>query len=1043
MFSSLRFRHPFRKYQTMILDLVASKPADRKFHIVAPPGAGKTIVGLELIGRFDQPAVVFAPTSTIQSQWIDKVGLFVTAPDRADDFAGDDPRALKPINVFTYQLLSTPGENQDFLRELAEAAWVSALVAEGKADDEAAARARIATLQLNNPDAHAAELRKRAARAKREAIRDPQFDGARFLHPNARALIERLAGFGVQTVVLDECHHLLDYWAIVIKELIKRLGNPRVIGLTATLPALDDEDEYKNYSDLLGEVDFEVPTPAVVKEGNLAPYRDLVYFCQPTGRELEYLRNVQAAFERALQAIIASPRFGQWVESLLLHPSPESWVKFLDEHPALAIAGVKFLRLRSDLTPRPPSLKGKGETMAITPPSLPASGREGGRGDERGPIIPDNYLLLDEMDAPMALDDWAALLEPFGLNVLKVSGDSKDHALLDDLEQSLMPFGLSLTERGLRQQRAPGDLVLALSESKDAAVVKILQTEHEALGERLRAIVITDFEKLSASARRLKGVIDPDAGSAVRAFRALVADARLNALDPILVTGTTVLVDADHGEALLRYLRDWLKAAGFAATISYQPTDDPKVLELVGRGQGWSSRVYVQMLTKIFEQGRTQCLVGTRGIFGEGWDALTLNTLIDLTAVTTSTGVNQLRGRSIRLDPGWPRKAAHNWDVVCVTKEFERGDADLKRFTRKHAHYWGLVHLGRWEQMASDANQVIAGLNLAVETRGEIRKGVAHVDNALAFDLASRDFRKINFEKYNRRMLLFAATGARDATYQLWGVGEPYSNFSYSATQLETTELKFVTAHTVTETLKGILRQFIASFVASLMWIVAVGLQALRVGLTGGVLGVLLSCVTVVLFVAPVVVIAVNARSAYRLFKKALLDLPPDAVLLDVGRALLAALRDAGLVSRNLSDNFVRVHETGENTYEVFIDYASPEDSDTFARAYRQIFAPLREQRYLIKRDVSSLPQTFFQPLWLFLRSLVRRAGADDAVYHPVPDVLGAKKNLAERFAEHWRRTVGGGELIFVKTEAGRKILLQARAKQKRKVKQMAFEIWR
>ena len=65
--SSLQFRHPFRKYQRQILAQVeTSKAIERKHHIVAPPGSGKTIVGLELIRRFDEPAVVFAPTATIQ-----------------------------------------------------------------------------------------------------------------------------------------------------------------------------------------------------------------------------------------------------------------------------------------------------------------------------------------------------------------------------------------------------------------------------------------------------------------------------------------------------------------------------------------------------------------------------------------------------------------------------------------------------------------------------------------------------------------------------------------------------------------------------------------------------------------------------------------------------------------------------------------------------------------------------------------------------------------------------------------------------------------
>ena len=51
----------------MILDVIEKDTQkDNKFHIVAPPGSGKTIVGLELIRRFESPVVVFAPTTTIQ-----------------------------------------------------------------------------------------------------------------------------------------------------------------------------------------------------------------------------------------------------------------------------------------------------------------------------------------------------------------------------------------------------------------------------------------------------------------------------------------------------------------------------------------------------------------------------------------------------------------------------------------------------------------------------------------------------------------------------------------------------------------------------------------------------------------------------------------------------------------------------------------------------------------------------------------------------------------------------------------------------------------
>ncbi len=64
--TTLAFQHPFRRYQRMVLDQAESAGADRRYHIVAPPGAGKTILGLELIRRIGEPAVVFAPTSTVQ-----------------------------------------------------------------------------------------------------------------------------------------------------------------------------------------------------------------------------------------------------------------------------------------------------------------------------------------------------------------------------------------------------------------------------------------------------------------------------------------------------------------------------------------------------------------------------------------------------------------------------------------------------------------------------------------------------------------------------------------------------------------------------------------------------------------------------------------------------------------------------------------------------------------------------------------------------------------------------------------------------------------
>ena len=106
-----------------------------------------------------------------------------------------------------------------------------------------------------------------------------------------------------------------------------------------------------------------------------------------------------------------------------------------------------------------------------------------------------------------------------------------------------------------------------------------------------------------------------------------------------------------------------------------------------------------------------------------------------------------------------------------------------------------------------------------------------------------------------------------------------------------------------------------------------------------------------------------------------------------------------------------------------------PEDSDTFARAYRQMLGPLGDARYLIERDSTSLRNPAY-------RAVV--AGAQERcawmrdlkAYHRVPDVLASRRERAETLARHWQHYVGGGRLVYTRTAEGRRILLQARAEQ-------------
>ena len=64
-----KFKGKFRKYQADVLEEFYKHIEDKKINIVAAPGSGKTILGLQIICNLNQPVLVLAPTITIRDQW--------------------------------------------------------------------------------------------------------------------------------------------------------------------------------------------------------------------------------------------------------------------------------------------------------------------------------------------------------------------------------------------------------------------------------------------------------------------------------------------------------------------------------------------------------------------------------------------------------------------------------------------------------------------------------------------------------------------------------------------------------------------------------------------------------------------------------------------------------------------------------------------------------------------------------------------------------------------------------------------------------------
>ena len=273
----------------------------------------------------------------------------------------------------------------------------------------------------------------------------------------------------------------------------------------------------------------------------------------------------------------------------------------------------------------------------------------------------------------------------------------------------------------------------------------MLAHEHDNRGEALRALVLCDAELASQRPDdALTGVLDPAAGTARHALLALAADDRTAHLRPLLVSGRGLRCHPNDAEVLLEALQ--AAAEDRFKLPEWEAEPDGLLVSLQSRGAEWMPRAWVELATALLVEGTTGVLVGTRALLGEGWNCPPLNVLVDMTIATTGVSVQQMRGRSLRLDPDDPLKVASNWDIVCVAPDLVRGSADYERFVRKH-------------------------LNLfAPAEDGEVEAGpVARAPGARP---VRRRRRSSASATLNRELLARAAD--RDGARERWQIGTPY-----------------------------------------------------------------------------------------------------------------------------------------------------------------------------------------------------------------------------------------------------------------------------
>jgi hypothetical protein len=761
-----------------------------------------------------------------------------------------------------------------------------------------------------------------------------------------------MRALGPSTLILDECHHLLEMWGALLGAVLDVLGeHVFVVGLTATPPDEMAPRERELYERLFGgPPDFEVPTPALVKEGDLAPYQELALLTEPLPREAHYVATQERRFQELVAALLdpgfASMPFIAWLDRRFVrrgsnHGAPISWSELRRREPELAVAALRLLGSRD----------------------LP---------------VPEGAAIGEAERRPPTADDWALLLGAYCTESLGRSEDAADRAAWERIRAALPPLGYVLTLDGVRRYASPVDRVLSRSASKFAGALRILHAEVAQLGPDLRALLLCHYETAGVTVgARLRGVLDPDAGSAALLLRVLLGDPLARQLHPILVTGRTVACDTETAAAFQR----WAVAEfpEFAHAYSSMPetatsaVGDAVTIEPVTAW--WRPRMYVPLVTRYFEAGHSRCLVGTRGLLGEGWDAHRVNVLVDLTTATTTTAVHQVRGRSLRLDAAAPDKVADNRDVVCVMPDRAKGTADYARFVRKHRSYFALT----------------AG--------GEVESGVSHVDAGLSpFGPPPRE----RFAALNAEML--ARTRQRDRIRRAWRVGEPYDDRAVTTLRVQprlatrpAPDRAVVASASGEEETRRRARLRVGTAIAGSGTLVVGGAVAgeLALGLAG----------------AGAVVAAGTAWAAGPLRILVQRFQPRDS-LDDLAVALLAALRTMGEVPAGIGPSSLRLVPQADGYYRCYLADVGRDAAETFVAALDELVGPLAAPRYLIPRYVVDRPIALLGAVALAARARLHRPLARQVAYHAVPDMFSTSRARLAAFTEGWTRAVSPGAAI-------------------------------
>ena len=516
------------------------------------------------------------------------------------------------------------------------------------------------------------------------------------------------------------------------------------------------------------------------------------------------------------------------------------------------------------------------------------------------------------------------------------------------------------------------DVLLNQSLGKLKATRDIFKAEYQALGNELRQLVLTDFIRKDFQSH----LGDDKAEFTQLGILSYFESIRREMLEqswsvPMAVlTGSLVIIPTAAKEPLENLIP--------SSRLSYEVVGHLRQDQYLKVSVSGSHHDLVTALTQLFQEGDIQVIIGTKSLLGEGWDAPCVNSLILASFVGSFMLSNQMRGRAIRIWPDNPEKTSNIWHLISINFS-SRHWYETQNIEEKYAEIneLQLYELSPDLYLLNRRMKQFLGLHYHEQT---IESGMERLE------LNNLKFNRKNLEKLNQNTVRQSQN--RQELKKRWQEALPLYE------EMEVTNEVDVDKHFLPMAYLNDWKKAILLFQA---FVVTYAIFDFGKYLIGGTL----SNFNLTILLLSIIALAI-VWGRYAIYKS------PYKRLEIFGKAIHQALLDAGQIETKESAPRV-VRDSMQALYNaIYLKGASMKEKEIFAQAVTEFFAPIENQRYILKASHKVIDQT---------------------EYFAVPSMFEKRKTEATAFLEHVQKTLGKYELIYTRNPQGRHILLEARIK--------------